>query len=193
MLAQKRNGCQLAGVQDEASGQDLEIPFLGDLNLLPQPAGGGIRQRIRSVLQRFRTPEGEREMRLTLDERADETVSQLRNLPVWTDEGDKIPLAAMADFRLAPGPERIERENRRTGVRVGARYEEGTLNDYLPGVRAALDSMEFPYGYTWTMSEWAEPAPAVARVPGQPVAGPVAGLRGDGRTVRVRAGGAEGW
>ncbi len=71
-------------------------------------------------LQRFRTPEGEREMRLTLDERTDETVSQLRNLPVWTAEGDKIPLAAMADFRLAPGPERIERENRRTGVRVGA-------------------------------------------------------------------------
>ena len=122
-------------------------------------------------LQRFRTPEGEREMPLTLDERADETVSQLRNLPVWTAEGDKIPLAAMADFRLAPGPERIECENRRTGVRVGARYEEGTLNDYLPGVRAAMDSMEFPYGYNWTMSEWAEPAPAVARVSGQPVEG----------------------
>ncbi|MCP4657309.1 MAG: efflux RND transporter permease subunit, partial [bacterium] len=67
---------------------------------------------------------------------ADETVSQLRNLPVWTAEGDKIPLAAMADFRLAPGPERIERENRRTGVRVGTRYEEGTLNDYLPAVSA---------------------------------------------------------
>ncbi|MCP4663001.1 MAG: efflux RND transporter permease subunit [bacterium] len=150
---------------------------------LPAPSS-----RLRSPpLQRFRTPEGEREMRLTLDERTDETVSQLRNLPVWTAEGDKIPLAAMADFRLAPGPERIERENRRTGVRVGARYEEGTLNDYLPGVRAAMDSMEFPYGYTWTMSEWAEPAPAVARVPGQPGAGPAAGVRGDGRTVRVGA------
>jgi HAE1 family hydrophobic/amphiphilic exporter-1 len=107
-------------------------------------------------LQRFRTPSGEREMRLTLDEQANETMSQLRNLPVWTADGDKIPLATMADLRLAPGPERIRRENRRTGVMVGARYESGTVTDYLPQVRAAMSSMEFPYGYTWTMSDWME-------------------------------------
>jgi HAE1 family hydrophobic/amphiphilic exporter-1 len=107
-------------------------------------------------LPRFRTPSGEREMRLTLDERETESVSQLHNLPVWTDDGDKIPLASMAEFRVAPGPERIQRDNRKTGVWVGARYEEGTIDDYLPLVQAAMDGMEFPYGYTWTMSEWAE-------------------------------------
>ncbi len=104
-------------------------------------------------LQRFRTESGEREMRLTLDEKAEESISQLRNLPLWTSDGEKIPLAVMADFEVAPGPERIRRENRQTGVWVGARYEEGTYEDYLPQVRATLDSMTFPYGYSWTMSD----------------------------------------
>ncbi len=106
-------------------------------------------------LPRFRTPSGEREMRLTLDERATESVAQLHTLPVWTADGDKIPLASMASFRVEPGPDRIQRDNRRTSVWVGARYSDGTMNDYLPLVRSAMDSMDFPFGYSWTMSEWA--------------------------------------
>jgi HAE1 family hydrophobic/amphiphilic exporter-1 len=107
-------------------------------------------------LPRFRTPSGEREMRLTLDEQEHESVSQLHTLPVWTADGDKIPLASLADFRVEPGPNRIQRDNRRTSVWVGARYGEGTMEDYLPLVRTAMDSMDFPFGYTWTMSEWAD-------------------------------------
>jgi HAE1 family hydrophobic/amphiphilic exporter-1 len=106
-------------------------------------------------LPRFRTPSGEREMRLTLDERETESVSQLHTLPVWTSEGEKIPLAALADFRVEPGPERIQRDNRQTSVWVGARYEEGTMDDYLPQVSATMDAMDFPFGYHWTMGEWA--------------------------------------
>ena len=107
-------------------------------------------------LPRYRTDQGEREIRLTLDQQEQETVSQLRGLPLWTATGEKIPLATLADFRLAPGPERIRREDRRTGVRVGARYQEGTLDDYLPQVKATMDAMDFPYGYSWTMSDWVE-------------------------------------
>ena len=107
-------------------------------------------------LQRFRTPSGEREMRLTLDEQETESLSQLSTLPVWTADGAKIPLASLASFRLAPGPERIQRDNRQTNVAVGARYEEGTIEDYLPLVTAAMDGMEMPFGYSWSMSRWAD-------------------------------------
>ncbi|MCU0304384.1 MAG: efflux RND transporter permease subunit [Thermoanaerobaculales bacterium] len=107
-------------------------------------------------MPRFRTPSGEREMRLTLDERDTESLDQLHTLPVWTADGDKIPLASLAEFRVEPGPDRIQRDNRRTSVWVGARYDEGTMDDYLPLVRTAMDAMDFPFGYTWTMSEWAE-------------------------------------
>ncbi len=107
-------------------------------------------------LQRFRTPSGEREMRLTLDEREHESMSQLHTLPVWSEDGAKIPLASLAEFRVEPGPDRIQRDNRRTSVWVGARYDEGTMADHLPSVEAAMDGMDFPFGYSWTMSEWAE-------------------------------------
>ncbi len=107
-------------------------------------------------LQRFRTSDGEREMRLTLDEKQDESISQLQHLPIWTAEGGKVPLAAVADFREVPGAEHIMRDDRLTSVWVGARYENGTREEYIPKVTAALESIDFPYGYSWTFGDWQE-------------------------------------
>jgi HAE1 family hydrophobic/amphiphilic exporter-1 len=105
-------------------------------------------------LQRFRTDDGEREMRLTLDEQETESLSQLHNLPLWTSTGERVPLASLADFREVPGAERIRRDNRRTSIWVGARYEEGTREQYMPLVKAAMEGMNFPYGYSWTFGRW---------------------------------------
>jgi HAE1 family hydrophobic/amphiphilic exporter-1 len=107
-------------------------------------------------LQRFRTSDGEREMRLTLDEQQDESISQLQHLPIWTAEGEKVPLAAVADFREMPGAEHIMRDDRLTSVWVGARYEQGTREEYIPKVTAALETIDFPYGYSWTFGDWQE-------------------------------------
>jgi HAE1 family hydrophobic/amphiphilic exporter-1 len=107
-------------------------------------------------LQRFRTPDGEREMRVTLDEKETESVSQLRNLPIWTEEGEKIPLASLATFDEKPGEQWINRDNRLTSVWVGARFEEGTREDYIPLVTAAMNGIDFPYGYSWTFGRWEE-------------------------------------
>ncbi len=105
-------------------------------------------------LQRYRSPDGEREMRLTLDEKETESTSQLANLPLWTQEGDKVPLASLAEFKELPGPERIQRDGRLTSVWVGARYEEGTRDDYVAPVTAAMNAMEMPFGYSWTFGRW---------------------------------------
>jgi HAE1 family hydrophobic/amphiphilic exporter-1 len=107
-------------------------------------------------LQRFRTPDGEREMRVTLDERETETVSQLENLPIWTEAGEKIPLASLATFEEQPGDQWINRDNRLTSIWVGARFEEGTREEYIPLVTAAMNGMDFPYGYSWTFGRWEE-------------------------------------
>ncbi len=107
-------------------------------------------------LQRFRTPDGEREMRVTLDETENETVSQLRNLPIWTEDGEKIPLASLATFEEKPGDQWINRDNRLTSVWVGARFENGTREEYMPLVTAAMNGIDFPYGYSWTFGRWEE-------------------------------------
>jgi len=105
-------------------------------------------------LPRFRTADGEREMRLTLDEQETESIAQLANLPLRTAAGAEVPLAAVANLSPQPGRENIERDNRLTSVWVNARYEEGTSEQYMPQVVAALDGMIFPFGYSWTFGEW---------------------------------------
>ena len=105
-------------------------------------------------LQRFRTPEGEREMRLTLDEQEVESLDQLRNLVMHTTDGEKVPLAAVAALNQRPGRENIQRDNRLTSVWVTARYQEGTREDYIPQVEMVLGEMEFPFGYSWTFGQW---------------------------------------
>ncbi|MDO9693769.1 MAG: efflux RND transporter permease subunit [Candidatus Latescibacteria bacterium] len=107
-------------------------------------------------LPRFRTEDGEREMRLTLEEQKTESLSQLSNLPLMTAGGDRVPLAAVADFVQKPGRERIERDNRRTSVWVGARFDEGTSDRFMPQIAAAMEGIVFPYGYSWTFGAWQE-------------------------------------
>jgi HAE1 family hydrophobic/amphiphilic exporter-1 len=103
-------------------------------------------------LPRYRTPEGEREMRLTLDEQKVESLSRLRNLPLLSEEGNKVPLASLAEFTVAPGAERINRDDRITSVWVGARYKEGTREEYMTAVNNAMAGLVLPYGYSWTFS-----------------------------------------
>jgi HAE1 family hydrophobic/amphiphilic exporter-1 len=107
-------------------------------------------------MQRFRTEDGEKEMRVTLDERQQESISQLQNLPIWTEGGERIPLASMADFEEVQGSESIQRDNRLTSLWAGASFEEGTREHYMKAVREAMDDMDFPFGYTWTFGRWQE-------------------------------------
>jgi HAE1 family hydrophobic/amphiphilic exporter-1 len=146
---------------NEQGGQELHVELDRELaaryGVLPtQPAEVvGLTFRGRR-LRRFRTGDGEREMRMTLDERETESISQLTNLPLWTDDGEKVPLASMASFQEVPGAEHIMRDDRLTSIWAGAGYEEGSREEYLPLVTAALNGMEFPYGYRWTFGRWQE-------------------------------------
>ena len=131
--------------------RDLASRYAVSSNQLAQVVGLTYRgQR----LQRFRTTDGEREMRLTLDEQETESLAQLANLPLRAAGGDKVPLAAVATLTQRPGRENIQRDNRLTSVWVSAKYEEGTTEQYMPAVQAVLDGMDFPYGYSWTFGQW---------------------------------------
>ena len=105
-------------------------------------------------LRKFRTDTGEVEMRLTLDERQGESLAQLHNLPLQLPSGLTIPLASVARFQVVKGAERIQREDRRTSVWVGGRYEEGNRQEWTKKVSDAMAGMEMPYGYTWSFGQF---------------------------------------
>ncbi len=145
----------------EEGQQELHVELDPDLaaryGITPQQAADivGVTFRGRR-LQRFRTSDGEREMRLTLDEQRHHSLSQLQNLPLWTATGERVPLASLASFREVPGTDRIQRDNRRTSVWVGARYEEGSQQQYMALVTGMLEGLAFPDGYSWTFGQWQE-------------------------------------
>lgn len=107
-------------------------------------------------LPKFRTPDGEREMRLALDERTERSVDDLRLLPLYAEGGGLVPLAAVAELTPRPGSLQIHRNNRQTNVRVFARFEQGTGDQWRQRVAAILNGLEWPLGYGWSFGEWEE-------------------------------------
>jgi HAE1 family hydrophobic/amphiphilic exporter-1 len=108
-------------------------------------------------LPRFRTPDGEREMRLALDEQQERSVDDLRNLPLHTPEGELVPLASVASLDRQPGATRIHRNNRLTNVRVFTRHDDSRTNaEWRREVARILDGVDWPLGYSWTYGQWEE-------------------------------------
>ena len=104
-------------------------------------------------LRRFRTPDGEVEMRLAFQDSDQQTIDNLRNLMIQNTQQQSIKLAALADFHTARGPRAIQRENRITmmGVSIqldGISKEEGTKR-----LNRVLSQYELPPGYSWGFSQ----------------------------------------
>lgn len=103
-------------------------------------------------LRNFRYGDSELQMRLTLDEQDKESLGQLRSLPLQAEGGKTIPLATVANFTVKPGMERIQRDNRVTSVWVGARFEEGTREQYMPLITQVAEGLEYPLGYGYSFA-----------------------------------------
>jgi HAE1 family hydrophobic/amphiphilic exporter-1 len=89
-------------------------------------------------------------MRMTLDEKEEESLSQLQQLPIVSSGNRKVPIAAVADVNRRRGRYRIEREDRLTSIWVGAHYEKGkTAEDYHEAIKAELADIVLPPGYSW--------------------------------------------
>ncbi len=104
-------------------------------------------------LRRFRTDDGEVEMRLMFQDTDRQTMDQLRALPIrrTSENGTgQISLAALADFEVRRGPRAIQCENRATMIGVTATLDgDLTSNEARERIDAALDGMVLPTGYTW--------------------------------------------
>lgn len=103
-------------------------------------------------LPRFRGPDGEVEMRLTLDEKDVQSVENLRNLPLLREGKTPVPLDSFADFKVVKTPSMIVRNNKTTGIWIGAKYEDGKKSDYIDAIQPKLEAMDLPYGYSWVMN-----------------------------------------
>ena len=106
-------------------------------------------------LRRFRTPDGEVEMRLAFQDSDQQTVDNLRNLMIQSPNQDQssIKLAALADFRTSRGPRSIQRENRVTMMGVKIQLDGISKEDGNKRLNQVLSNYDLPPGYSWGFSQ----------------------------------------
>jgi len=117
--------------------------------------GGSVAQFFRGrPLARFRGPQGEVEVQARLAESDRQSLDRLRGMPLEAHAGtEAIPLAAVADFRTVRTPAAVERQQRHSIVSVRGNYDSKKAGDVRSRVRAMMDGMSFPTGYSWSFGQ----------------------------------------
>ena len=101
-------------------------------------------------LREFRGETGEVAVRLAFRESDKQSVEQLADLPLYSSDGRRIPLGAVANFRIGASPETIQRTDRQTAVILSANLvEDATLDTVRPKVESLMDQFDLPPGYSW--------------------------------------------
>jgi HAE1 family hydrophobic/amphiphilic exporter-1 len=101
-------------------------------------------------LSRFRGPDGEVEVRAQLAEADRQSLEGLRDLSLAGVEGQRVPLAAVADFRTVRTPSNIERQQRRSVVSVGGHFTAKEGGEIRKSVSREMNGLHFPAGYEWS-------------------------------------------
>lgn len=81
-----------------------------------------------------------------------EHISDLDNILVSSPNGTHIPLADLADIRIAEGPSMIKSEDARLNGWVFVDIEGRDIGSYIADLKESLKTLELPQGYTLKFS-----------------------------------------
>ena len=96
-------------------------------------------------LREFRGSERELTLRLAFRESDRQSIDNLAEFPIYLPTGTRVPLSAVADFRLAKGPRSIERIDRLTSVAItGNVKQDATLDAVGKEVEALMKNYQLP-------------------------------------------------
>lgn len=105
-------------------------------------------------LREFRGTERELTLRLAFRESDRQSIDNLAEFPIYLPTGTRVPLSAVADFRITKGPRTIERLDRLTSVAITGNLEkDATLDAVGKDVEALLKNYQLPPGYTWKLGK----------------------------------------
>ncbi len=105
-------------------------------------------------LREFRGTERELTLRLAFRESDRQSIDNLAEFPIYLPSGPRVPLSAVADFRIAKGPRSIERLDRLTSVAItGNVKEDATLDAVGKEVEALMNNYQLPAGYSWKLGK----------------------------------------
>ncbi|UOQ45378.1 efflux RND transporter permease subunit [Halobacillus salinarum] len=108
------------------------------------------------IATRYKQGGDEIDVRLILPEEDRQTISDLEGMSVQTPTGNLIPLATIADLNQVQGPQTLLREDQQPQVNVEAEVVGRDLGSVTDDVKAELDHLNFPDGYTYDIGGQAE-------------------------------------
>jgi HAE1 family hydrophobic/amphiphilic exporter-1 len=100
-------------------------------------------------LPRYKSPDGEVEMRLTLGEGERTDIEDLKRLGLFAENKSAIQLENVASFSTQKAPARIRREDKVSSIWIGARFDSGLKREYQQQMIARLKDMPLPQGFSW--------------------------------------------
>lgn len=101
-------------------------------------------------LREFRGEDGEVGVRVAFRDGDKQTVEQLSELPLYTNDGRRITLSSVANLSIGTSPLTIRRTDRQTAVIISANLgDDATLDTVKPRVTEVMDQLELPPGYAW--------------------------------------------
>jgi HAE1 family hydrophobic/amphiphilic exporter-1 len=106
------------------------------------------------AVSHFKTGDREVDLVVQFREEERETLDQLKNIPVRR-AGAALPLGALAEFDVVPGPRSITRENHQARVTVTANTVDGKSSfKVLEATTQLLEETPLPPGYSWSFGRW---------------------------------------
>jgi HAE1 family hydrophobic/amphiphilic exporter-1 len=151
----------LEAVRSEAREGDEEVQIVVDrqraaaLGLTASDVAQAVAAALRGDrLREFRGTDRELTLRLAFRESDRQSIDNLAEFPIFLPSGTRVPLSAVADFRIAKGPRSIERLDRLTSVAItGNVQKDATLDAVGKDTEALLKNYQFPPGYSWKLGK----------------------------------------
>ncbi len=100
-------------------------------------------------LPRLRQQERELDVIVSLLPDDRESLENLALLTVGVTGGQPVQLGQVASFSFGGGPQRIFRQDQRSGLTLRATAEGESFDQQLQQVRQVMDGLELPLGYGW--------------------------------------------
>jgi HAE1 family hydrophobic/amphiphilic exporter-1 len=146
----------LSDVRSDVRNGDWEIQIhvnrerAGMRGLTPQSVAAAVAIALRGEnLRDFRSDDGEIDVRLAFRESDRQSIEQLADLPLFTPEGNRVRLGAIADFEVKKSLQVIQRVDRSTAAVIQANLEDTSLDEIKPEVERIMNAFNLPPGYSW--------------------------------------------
>jgi len=137
------------------SGSELQVTLKAEkaaqLQINPQVVAASIATSLRGDnLRELRTENGEISIRIESTPKSEQSLANLRLLPVYTGTGERVTLEQIANIEQVYGSTVIRRANRRTSLNISADFTEDANADKIKfETNQLLDAYNFPPGYSW--------------------------------------------